>query len=184
MTAYIALLRAVNVAGRNLVAMADLRALVEAQGFDDVQSLLQSGNLVFSGPRRAPAALERRLEEATASQLGVAADYFLRTAAEWQALVKANPFPEAAKQDPGHLVMLLLKQAPKPAAVKALEAAIRGPEKVAASGRQLYAIYPNGIGRSKLTTALIENKLATRCTGRNWNTVLKLAALADAATGS
>jgi len=61
--------------------------------------------------------------------------------------------------------------------VTALKAAIRGPELVRAQGKQLYLIYPAGIGRSKLTAALIEKHLGTRGTGRNWNTVLKLAAL-------
>jgi uncharacterized protein (DUF1697 family) len=70
-----------------------------------------------------------------------------------------------------------LKSPPKPAAVKALQAAIRGPEQIAVRGRELYATYPAGIGRSKLTVALIEQKLGVRGTGRNWNTVLKLAAL-------
>jgi uncharacterized protein (DUF1697 family) len=178
MTRYIALLRAVNVSGHNAVAMADLRALVEGLGFSEVRSLLQSGNLVFSGPRRTSAALERRLESETARQLGVNADYVIRTADEWQAIVNENPFSEEAKRDPGHLVVMPLKQAPSAAAVKALQAAIRGPERVAAGGRQLYAVYPAGIGRSKLTVSLIENKLGTRGTGRNWNTVQKLAALA------
>ncbi len=77
---------------------------------------------------------------------------------------------------------MLLKDAPAAAAVKALQAAIEGPEPVRVGGKQLYVVYPAGIGRSRLTNKLIEDKLDTRCTGRNWNTVLKIAALAAAPT--
>jgi uncharacterized protein (DUF1697 family) len=73
---------------------------------------------------------------------------------------------------------MFLKDAPGPEQVAALRAAIRGPERVNADGRQAYIVYPAGIGRSKLTAGLIEKHLATRGTGRNWNTVLKLADLA------
>jgi uncharacterized protein (DUF1697 family) len=72
---------------------------------------------------------------------------------------------------------MLLKSAPTAAAAKTLEAAIVGPERVRAIGPALYAVYPNGAGGSRLTNRLIETKLATRCTARNWNTALKLAAM-------
>jgi uncharacterized protein (DUF1697 family) len=136
---------------------------------------LQSGNVVFDGGRRTPAALEPVLERATAKHLGVSVDFLVRTAAEWQAIVAGNPFGEQARRDPGHLVVACLKSAPPAKNVTALHAAIRGREMVQARGRDLYIVYPDGIGRSKLTTALIEKTLGTRCTARNWNTVLKLA---------
>lgn len=177
MTRHIALLRAINVAGQNRLAMSDLRALFAELGFAGVQTILQSGNAVFDAGRRQPAAVETLLERETSKQLGVTADYLIRSEAEWQAIVAGNPFPEDAKHDPGHLVLVCLKSAPPAKNVVALQAAIRGPEIIRAIGRDLYIVYPAGIGRSKLTTALIESKLGTRGTGRNWNTVLKLAAL-------
>ena len=118
------------------------------------------------------------MQDATAKHLGVTTEFFVRTAKEWQAIIAANPFPEEAKRDPGHLVMMCLKDAPPPAAVKALQAAIRGREVVKAKGPQAYFVYPDGIGRSKLTIAVIERMLGTRGTARNWNTVTKLGALA------
>jgi uncharacterized protein (DUF1697 family) len=177
MTTYIALLRAVNVAGNAMVAMADLRQLLTDLGFEDARSLLQSGNLVFRGNRRAAAALERMLESEIEKHFDLGTAVFVRTAEEWEALVARNPFPAEAKRDPGHLLMLALKDAPDAKNVEALQAAITGPEIVRAAGRQAYIVYPAGVGRSRLTTALIEKKLGTRATGRNWNTVLKLAAL-------
>jgi uncharacterized protein (DUF1697 family) len=176
----LALLRAVNVGGHKTVAMADLRGLLEQLGFTDVRSLLQSGNLVFRGRGRKGAAVERLLETEAENRLGLRTDFLVRTAAEWKAIVARNPFPDEARRDPAHLVVMFLKDAPVAERVEALRTAIAGPELVRACGRQVYITYPAGIGRSRLTSALIERNLGTRGTGRNWNTVLKLAALAGA----
>jgi uncharacterized protein (DUF1697 family) len=178
MPVHIALLRGINVGGRNIVAMADLRQLMDTLGFTSARSLLQSGNLVFQGDRRTTATVEHLLEVETEKRLGVSVDYFVRTAAEWEVIVARNPFPDEARRDPSHLVVMLLKDAPAAKDVKALQAAIQGPEIVRADGKQLYAVYPAGIGKSKLTNTLIEKKLCARATARNWNTVVKLAALA------
>ena len=175
---HIALLRAVNLAGFNKVSMADLKAVLVGLGFNDAQTLLNSGNIVFSGGNKTTTALEQTLERAIAKQLGVETDFLVRTAKEWQAIIDANPFPREAKEDPSHLLAVIVKDAPSAAHVTALKKAIVGREIVRASGRCAYIVYPDGIGRSKLTAAMIEKKLGTRGTGRNWNTVMKLAALA------
>ena len=176
MARYVALLRAVNLGAHNKVAMADLRLLCERLDLREVRSLLQSGNLIFEAPSRvtAAAALERRLEAETGKALGVHTDFFVRSAAEWNELIESNPFGKEAKADPGHLLVMCLKDSAKPAAFTALEEAIRGRERVRAGTRHAYFVYPDGVGRSRLTTALIESKLGTRGTARNWNTVLKL----------
>ena len=101
----------------------------------------------------------------------------MRSGAEWQSIVAANPFPKEATADPSHLVVICMKDVLKPANVRELQGAIKGPEVVRANGRELYAWYPAGIGTSKLTNAVVEKKLGTRGTARNWNTVLKLAAM-------
>jgi uncharacterized protein (DUF1697 family) len=177
MTAYIALLRGINVGGRNVVAMPELRGAVEALGFADVRSLLQSGNLLFEDSRRAATSLEQLLEAAAEEQLRVKTNFFIRTAKEWQTVIARNPFPDEAATDPGHLVIIFSKDAPGTRRVKELQAASAGPEIIRADGRQLYVVYTEGIGRSRLTNKLIEDRLGTPCTGRNWNTVLKLGAL-------
>jgi uncharacterized protein (DUF1697 family) len=177
MSMHVALLRGINVGGRNMIAMTDLRDLCEGLGFAGARTLLQSGNLVFASDRLTGDALERRLEAETAKRCGVSADYLVRTAAQWKQIVAKNPFKDEAERDPGHLVVTLLKTAPAAKDVKALQGAFDVPETVTAVGKQLYILYPAGIGRSKLTNALIERKLGCRATGRNWNTVLKLAAM-------
>jgi uncharacterized protein (DUF1697 family) len=179
MPIHVALLRGINVGGNNMVAMSDLRDLLGELGFSDVTSLLQSGNLVFKSDRQTGSALERLLETETASRLGVSADYIVRSAAEWARIVARNPFAKEAKADPSHLVVMCLKTAPPAKSVDALQDSIQGPETVRSDGKQLYIVYPAGIGRSKLTGALIERKLGARGTARNWNTVLKLLALCE-----
>ena len=175
---YVALLRAVNVGGRNMVAMSDLRALLGELGFAKGQSLLQSGNLVFEASgRRSTSRLEAELERATSERLGVDTDYFVRNAKEWREIIEANPFPAEARDDPSHLLMMALKAAPSATRAKALTAAIPGREVVRVVGRQAYIVFPDGIGNSKLPAGLIEKHLGSSATSRNWNTVRKLEAL-------
>ena len=179
MATYIALLRAVNLGAHNKVSMADLKALLARLGMRNPQSLLQSGNLVFESTARPPASLEKLIEAGAAKQLGLDTPIYVRTAAEWQQAIADNPFPKEARLDPGHTILMCLKDAPAPAAVKALQDAIKDREVVKASGRHAYFLYPDGMGRSRLTMTLIEKKLGTAATARNWNTVLKLGALTE-----
>ena len=180
MTAHIALLRGVNVGGNKMVAMADLRRLLTDLGFADARSCLQSGNLVFNTGDRPDDELERVLEGAAAARLDCHTDFFVRTTKEWRAMVAANPFEREAERDPARLVVMVLKRAPAPEAVENLRAAISGPEIVHVAGREAYLAYPAGTGKSRLTNALIDRKLGVRGTGRNWNTVQKLAAMVAA----
>lgn len=180
MTTHIALLRGINVGGHQKAAMADLRDLFVKLGFGEVQSLLQSGNLVFQSEGRTTDEIERSLEIEAERRLGLQTDFFVRLASELKDIIRKNPFPKEAKDDPAHLVAMFLRDKPLAKQVAALQAAIAGPEQVQIDGKIAYIVYPEGIGRSKLTNTLIERKLATRGTGRNWNTVLKLAAMGEA----
>jgi uncharacterized protein (DUF1697 family) len=175
----IALLRGVNVGGNRMVAMADLRALLTRLGFADVQTVLQSGNIVFSvrGAARSTAVLEAFLEKEVEKALALKADFHVRTADEWKAVVAGNPFHAEAATDPSRLHVSFFKSPLVSANVTACRAAIVGPERLHADGRHLYMTFPNGMGNSK-AVVVIDRKLAARGTARNWNTVLKLAALA------
>jgi uncharacterized protein (DUF1697 family) len=177
LTAQVALFRALNVGGRKATS-AELLALAADLGLGDARTLLQSGNLVFRSARTG-AELEAGIERAFAARFGFASDVMVRTALQWRAVLAANPHGEMADRDPGHLVVMALKSAPDPAAVAALQAAVRGRETLAAAGRELFIAYPDGIGDSKLTGALIERRLAVRGTARNWNTATKLAAMLE-----
>ncbi|HZO95130.1 MAG TPA: DUF1697 domain-containing protein [Candidatus Baltobacteraceae bacterium] len=179
MTRHVALLRAVNVGGRNTIAMADLVALATRLGLRDARTLLQSGNLVFAADAAAAKGLEERLEEETQRRLGLATTCIVRSAPEWSQIVARNPFGVEAAADPGHLLVMPLKAEPATGALEALRAAIVGRERVELAGRTAYLVYPDGAGTSKLTAKLIESKLGTRGTARNWNTVRKLLALLE-----
>lgn len=173
----IALLRAVNVAGHGTVAMRDLCSFVADLGYRNPRTVVASGNLVFEAAAKAPT-VERRLEQEAAARLGLETDFFVRTPGEWREMMRDNPFRSEAADDPSRLVVMVLKTAPEEAAVRALRAAIVGRERVARGARHVYLVYPDGMGRSRLTGTLIEKMLRTRGTARNWNTVSKLAALA------
>jgi uncharacterized protein (DUF1697 family) len=157
--------------------MEALRELLAGAGFEQVQTLLQSGNVVFRTSERDTARIETRLEREAERKLGLATQFFVRTAAEWETIVARTPFPREAAEIPGYVHVMALKSAPSTKQWEALSGAIRGRERVRGDGRVAYLVYPDGVGRSKLTTALIEKNLGTRGTMRNWNTVSKLAGM-------
>jgi uncharacterized protein (DUF1697 family) len=176
---FVALLRGINVGGRAMIAMADLRALLESLGFTSVRTLLQSGNLVFEAKVGTPIQMEKLLETATEKRFGHPVDFLVRRADEWNAIIESNPYENEAIDDPAHLVVMCLNQAPKAADLAGLKKAVAGREYFLCRGRELYIVYPDGIGRSKLTNVLIERKLGARGTARNWNTALKIRALVN-----
>jgi uncharacterized protein (DUF1697 family) len=178
-TTYVALLRAVNLAGHNAFAMSALRDIVSGLGFSKVRTVLQSGNVVFRAKTPSSTHLEGLLASEAKAKLGLDIDFFVRSARDWNMVVERNPFPEEASQDPAHLVVMFLKDAPSAESLAELRASIRGHEVVGVEGKQAYIVYPDGIGRSRLTNAVIEARLRTRGTGRNWSTVLRVAAIAQ-----
>src|ERR1700741_4600536 len=135
MTPQIALLRAVNVGGVK-VSMADLKTLLVDLGFEDVRTLLDSGNVVFRGKSDTGAELEKLLETELAQRAGRQTEFFVRTAEEWNSIIDRNPMTNEARRDPGHLLVVVLKSAPTNQEVDALRAAIVGPEIVEADGKQ------------------------------------------------
>jgi len=176
---HIALLRGINVGGNKLVAMSELRALLAERGLSNPRTLLQSGNVVFGSSGRTSAQLERMLETDVQRRFDMTIDVFVRTAEEWKAVIARNPFRAEARRDPARLIVMFLRDAPVAKHLAALQAAIVGPETVRGVGRQLYLIYPDGMGKSRLTNVVLEKMLMTRGSARNWNTVLKLAAGAE-----
>ena len=116
------------------------------------------------------------LEGALVKEVGLKTPVLVRSAAEWRAALDANPFREEAVSDPSHLVVVPLKAKVEKSAVVELSKAIVGRERVKVIGQTLYVVYPDGIGESKLTAALIEKKLGVAGTARNWNTAQKVAA--------
>jgi uncharacterized protein (DUF1697 family) len=181
-TTYLAFLRAVNVGSRT-IAMDRLRAAGEAMGFGDVRTVLTSGNLVLTDEEPDPDRVARRLEAGCRDRLGLATEVMVRDVTTLESVIDRNPFPEFAQQDPSHLLVVLLKEPPRPDAAAAFADGLPGPEEGRVVGAHAFVTYPAGIGRSRLTLPRIEAALGTRGTGRNWNTVRRVAALGRAPVG-
>ena len=175
MTVYVCLLRAVNVGGRGTISMAPLAELCRMLGFENVTTVLQSGNVVFTTSLRGRARIAATIGEAIKGRFGFRPVVVLRTAAELRGTIAANPFAGRPDVAPGRLVAMFLEAAPAADGERALVAAHRGPEEVHVAGSVVFVHYVNGIGRSKLTGAVIERALGVKGTARNWNTVRKLA---------
>ena len=177
MARQIALLRGINLGSKRRVAMGDLRQLLAQLGYEDVRTLLQSGNVVLTAAGR-PAELQRVLEREIASKLGVETQVIVRTRDELADVVERNPF-EAIATDPKRYQVSFLSGKLSAKAARELAAADLAPEQVAVSGREIYAWHPDGIQRSPLARLLSDQRLGVSATARNWNTVTKLLALAD-----
>ena len=179
MTTFIALLRAINVGGNRTISMADLREVLTAAGCENVTTYIQSGNVVFTHPGRSRDALAGALAKQIETATGFAVPVVLRTADEWAAVVRDNPFGGG---DPAKLHVAFLGGHPTAEAIAASEAidpAAFAPETFVLRGREVYLHLPGGVGRAKLTAGL--RPLLASATTRNWRTVLKLAELAGVA---
>lgn len=179
MAAWIALLRGINVGGAKKVPMAQLREVVERLGYDGVRTYVQSGNVVFDGPRRGgDAAVASRLRAAIADEFGFDVAVVVRSRDELAAIVEANPYPEADDK-PTALHVVFLTDEIDPAGVADVDQAAFAPEAFTLAGRELYLWTPGGIGRSRLAARLTDKRLGGPATARNWRTVTRLLAMAD-----
>ncbi|HEX8064130.1 MAG TPA: DUF1697 domain-containing protein [Allosphingosinicella sp.] len=172
MARFIALLRAVNVGGRKL-PMTDLRVLCGNLGWDEVETYIQSGNLVFSAPGKAEA-LEEKLEKAIKERFGFHSDVIIRCTSRWAALLMANPFGEASEAEPNRVLVGLSKGKLKSGAAEAVSAKAMAGERVEEAAGALWFHYPAGVGTSKITPSLIDRAAGSPVTARNWRTMLKL----------
>jgi uncharacterized protein (DUF1697 family) len=166
-TVYIALLRGINIGPRRRVAMGDLRDVFTSLGYEDVQTYVQSGNVVFRSAARPEAAR-------IAAELGQDIAVLIRSAREMACVVDGNPFlPRGA--DPSHVHVTFLDGEPE----GEMEAPASGRDEFEIAGREIYVHCPDGYGRTKLTNALFEKRLGLPATTRNWRTVTTLAELAS-----
>jgi uncharacterized protein (DUF1697 family) len=173
----IALLRGVNVGGRNRVPMPALREALEASGLEQVVTYVQSGNVVLESSAK-PAALARDVESVIADAFALEIAVVVRTRAELAKVVRHDPLGELAGDEAKLYQVSFCAEKPEQEAVaKVAERAVDG-ERLLAHGREIYAWFPHGVGRSKLAAQLSKQKLGTVVTARNWTTVKKLLELA------
>lgn len=176
----VASLRAINVSGKRMVPMARLRELMGADGFQDVRTYLQSGNVFLADGGRTPAENGARLEKLLLDEFGFAVECVMRTVEQLDAIITANPLPHRV-EDAKKYVVTFFDNAPDPALVKALQPEDFAPDEFAFIGGELYSWSPEGVHTSRFTQQFLKRRLAvTVATARNWNTVLKLRELATA----
>ena len=177
MSARVALLRAVNVGGRNRIPMAELRAALEAAGLRDVSIVLQSGNVVFDASG-GEAAAATEIRSAIAEAFGLDVGVTVRTAAEMRRIVGANPFlADGEPRDAVTLHVAFLDAQPAAATTAILDPDRSPPDAFEVRGREVYLSYPGGSGRSRLTLGYLEQTLGVQGTARNWRTVERLASM-------
>jgi uncharacterized protein (DUF1697 family) len=172
MTRYVGLLRGINVGGNKKVPMAELRTTLAGAGLGDVKTLLNSGNAVFTASD-APEALESLLEKVILTELGQSVRCLVRDAAEIRAVIEANPFPDAA--DDGSRYMAVFTSAPVGDEVVQVD-----PDNIRVGDRVIYQWCRQGVLEAPDLKAWAAKNLGVVVTGRNWNTVRKIAALLDA----
>jgi uncharacterized protein (DUF1697 family) len=177
MTRHIALLRGINLGPNRRVSMPDLRALLTGLGYEDVRTLLQSGNVVLTSDLD-PLPLEQELERQLADGLGFDVRVIVRTRDELADVIERDPLGDTAA-DPRRYQVTFLSGDPDPERLRRAEEAAVAPERFVLSGREIYAWHPDGVGRSELAMLLARGDLGAAATARNWNTVTKLLALAD-----
>lgn len=168
------LFRGMNTGGVR-APVGEQRAMAQAMGLENPRTLLASGNLVVESDRD-PAELETAIEAETERRFGRRIETIVRTPRQWAGIMAANPFASQSRDAPSRVLLMLMKQGVRPGAVEALSAHARGDEAVREAGGELWFWHPDGVGRSKMAEKA-QPRLVGTGTARNWNTVLKLAAM-------
>ena len=170
---HVALLRGINVGGRNKLPMRELAAIFADAGCTDVTTYIQSGNVVFQASAELAHRIPKLMTDGIAERFDLRVPVVTRSAAEFDQVVAGNPYLEI-EPDFTRLHVAFLADHPTEAAVNALDPDRSPPDAFELHGREVYLHLPNGAARSKLTNAFFDSKLGTTSTARNWRTVLKL----------
>ena len=171
-----ALLRGINVGGRNKLPMSALTEVFERAGCEDVRTYIQSGNVIFRAPRELARQIPAVVAEAIRERVGVAVPVVVRSGAQLRSIVAGNPLADDGDLSKVHVVFLADR--PSRRLLASLDPDRSPPDRFVAKGSEVYLECPNGIARTRLTNAYFDAKLATVSTVRNWNTVTKLLQLA------
>jgi uncharacterized protein (DUF1697 family) len=174
----VALLRGINVGGRKKVPMARLREVLEAAGFEDVKTYVQSGNVVLSAPRRSPAKIGREIEAAIEAEFGFDVAVVMRTRDELAALVEDDPLGDVAT-NPTYRVVVFLAEKLDRSRLADVEPDAFAPEAFELRDREIVMWAPEGQRDSRIVKTLTEKRTGVVGTARNWRTVEKLLAMAD-----
>jgi uncharacterized protein (DUF1697 family) len=174
MPRFAALLRGINVGPTTKVPMPELRAFTENElGYTDVKTLLNSGNLIFTG-HVSPKAVDAQLADAFSERFGFRIEVVCRTTGQLESVLKHDPFGKVANDDSKLLVLFMSKQPKKNAALKEVLDADYGKELCDLRSREFFIWSPNGVSESKSWPALAKSKTVDHVTGRNIRTIKKI----------
>jgi uncharacterized protein (DUF1697 family) len=177
---FVALLRGINVGGKNALPMRELVALVEKSGGRQVETYIQSGNVAFAATAAHAKGMASAITRGIAVRYGYGVPVVVRSAAELANVLASNPYASSKKVDPKSLHVAFLAERPKAEAIASLDPMRSPPDAFHVIDREIYLRCPNGLGRSKLTNAYFDRTLGTVSTLRNWATVQRLAEMCAA----
>jgi uncharacterized protein (DUF1697 family) len=180
MASYVCLLRGINVGGHKKIRMAELRGLCESIGLDNVESYLQSGNLVLDAGRSSPSKVAGAVEKAVLARFGFEVPTLARRARDMQKIVAGNPFRGHQHIDESTLHVVFLASAAPADAASRIESLGPGQDEFALVGPHIYLHCPNGYADTRLSNTALERRLGVEATTRNWKTVNALAEMAAA----
>lgn len=179
MATHISILRGINVSGQKKILMADLKALYEGLGFENVTTYIQSGNVIFTAQKSLThKELVEKIGAAIFKKYGFEVPVIVRTVAEMESVLAANPLFKEKNIDIEKLHVTFLEEEPSAENIKLTKELDYSPDKFIILGKEVYLYCPNGYGISKLSNTFFENKLKVKATTRNWKTVNQLVMLA------
>ena len=168
------MLRGINVSGQRMIKMADLKALYSSLGLNDVETYIQSGNVVFHASNVDAKRLSATIEHALMKQFGYPVSVFVRNKTEFKNIIGNNPFLKQKNIDLAKLHVTFLAQQPLGKIIEDLYRIEYGSDQFVSYGREIYLHCPGGYGKTKLNNHFFEIKLSVKATTRNWNTVTTL----------
>ena len=176
MIKFIALLRGINVSGQKIIKMSELKLLFEEMGFQDVQTYIQSGNVIFSSKEKSGKKLEAKISASIKNKFGFDVPVIVINPKEIEYVLKNNPFIQK-KKAVEKLYVTFLSETPSVENINKISRNNYSPEEYIIEGKHIYLFLPNGAGKAKLNNNLFENKLKVDGTSRNWKTIQKLSEL-------
>ena len=179
MKTYISLLRGINVSGQKKIKMEELISLYAALGFQNVQTYIQSGNVVFQSQNPDAVELSRNIEAGIVEHFGYSVSVLIRLKSDLRRILEHNPFLRDRDEDITKLCVVFLAESPDQSALNEISTVKDPYDEFQVMGREIYLFCPGGFGRTKFSNNFFERKLKLSATSRNWKTVSKLYELAD-----
>lgn len=178
MQTYISLLRGINVSGQKKINMKELKALYEEAGFQNVQTYIQSGNVVFQSKKSTARTLSRKIETLIREHYAFDVAVVVLSPQELDEVIVGNTFAKEKDFEEGKMYVCFLNEAPKQDLVGKIRDVRYESDRFVIHNTIIYLFVPGGYGNTKLNNNFFESKLKVVGTTRNWNTVNKLAEMA------